>query len=114
MTGDSAHTVEIIGDAGLRNAREIADMLQAAIAEHSNIVVSLTTTTSIDITVIQLLVAARKTALAAGKSLRLRAQPNGVLRQALVKTGFVGADGRPLTPEGSFWTDTDQPRSEAA
>jgi anti-anti-sigma regulatory factor len=114
MTGHSTHTVEISGDAGLRNAREVADNLLKALAEHPSVAVDATSATSIDITILQLLVAARKSALASGKSLTLCAPADGVLRQALVKTGFVSADGRPLTPEGTFWTDTGQPRSEAA
>lgn len=114
MTGPSFHTIEISGDAGLRNAREVADRLLKAFAEHDQLVADLTSVSSIDVTILQLFVAARKSALASGKSLRLLAPADGVFRQALVKTGFVSADGRPLTPEGTFWTDTGQTRSEAA
>lgn len=108
MTGEPFHIVEISGEAGLRSSRDIAAMLTDALANHSNVAVDVSKTASIDVTILQLLVAARKTALAAGKSLRLHAPAEGVLRQALINTGFVSADGRPLTPEGTFWTDTRQ------
>jgi anti-anti-sigma regulatory factor len=114
MTGDRPFTTIISGEAGLRNVRDIADALLKAVAEHQSIIVDASGATSVDVTVLQLLVAARKSALASGKSLTLRAPADGVLRQALVKTGFVSADGRPLTPESTFWTDTGHPQSEAA
>jgi anti-anti-sigma regulatory factor len=108
MTGEQPHVVEISGETGLRNSRDIAALLTTALANHNNVAVDASKAASIDVTILQLLVAARKSALAAGKSLRLHAPAEGVLRQALTKTGFVSADGRPLTPEGTFWTDTRQ------
>jgi anti-anti-sigma regulatory factor len=113
MTGDSPHTLEISGDAGLRNVQDIAGLLRQALADHSNITVVTDGLTSIDVTILQLLVAARKSALAAGKILTLRAPPDGVLHRLLVQTGFVGTDGKSLTPEGEFWTQT-SPTEKAA
>lgn len=115
MTESSTNVIEISGEAGIRQAVEIADRLRAALAKHDAVVVVLEAVTGIDITILQLLVSARKTALASGKSICLRAAAGGALRQALIKTGFVGPDGMPRTAEGDFWTRTsDQPRNEAA
>jgi anti-anti-sigma regulatory factor len=108
MTEQNARIVEVAGESGLRNAREIAALLTQALGSHSTIIVDTRTATSLDVTIVQLLVAARKSALAAGKSLRLWAPAAGALREVLTRTGFVSADGRPLTPEGTFWTDTGQ------
>ena len=104
MTGDSSHTLEITGDAGLRNAQDIATMLRQALANHSSITVVTNALTSIDVSTLQLLVAARKSALAAGKTMILRAPADGPLRRLLVQAGFIGADGQSKTPEGEFWT----------
>lgn len=106
MTGDHPHIVEISGDANLRNSRDIAKLLQDALSKNSSIAIDVSRASILDCTILQLIVAARKSAVAAGKSLRLHAPTDGVLREALIKTGFVSAEGRPLTPEGTFWTDT--------
>ena len=113
MTGDSAHTLKISGDAGLRNVQDIAGLLRQALEKHSAVTVATDGLTSIDITILQLLVAARKSALASGKTLTLRAPSNGVLHRLLVQTGFVGTDGKSRTPEGEFWTKT-SPTEQAA
>lgn len=103
MTGDSSHTLEITGDAGLRNAQDIATQLRQGLAGHGTLTVATDALTSIDVSILQLLVAARKSALAAGKTLILRAPADGPLHRLLVQAGFVGADGQPKTPEGKFW-----------
>ena len=113
MTGDSAHTLKISGDAGLRNVQDIAGLLRQALEKHSAITVVTDGLTSIDVTILQLLVAARKSALASGKTLTLRAPPDGVLHRLLIQTGFVGIDGKSRTPEGEFWTKT-SPTEHAA
>ena len=104
MTGDSSHTLKITGDTGLRNAQDIATQLRQALAGHSTITVVTDAMTSIDVSILQLLVAARKSALAAGKTLILRAPADGPLRRLLVQAGFVDIDGQSKTPEGAFWT----------
>ena len=106
MTGDSPYTLPISGDAGLRNVQDIATLLRQALADHHAITVVTDGLTSIDLTIVQLLVAARKSALAAGKTLTLRAPADGVLHRLLLQAGFVGADGVARTPEGDFWTGT--------
>lgn len=104
MTRDSVHLVQISGDAGLRAAQEVASTLSEALAAHQNIAIASDAISNADITTIQLLLAARKLALASGKSLHLAAPPTGVLRELLTQTGFLDAQGGPLTPEGNFWT----------
>ena len=103
MTRDSVHVIEISGDAGLRAAQDIAASLRQALAGHDTIAIATEAMTSADITTIQLLLAARTQALASGKSLSLAAPLVGVLREQLIATGCLDADGRSLTPEGDFW-----------
>jgi ABC-type transporter Mla MlaB component len=106
MTGDSVHTLEISGHAGLRNVQDVASLLRQAMDNHSNITVATDGLNSIDVTILQLLVAARKSALESGKTLTLHAAPGGVLQSLLLQAGFVGSDGQSRTPEGEFWTKT--------
>lgn len=115
MTRDSVHTFKISGDAGLRAAQDIAGLLSNAIASHDDLVVATDAITAADITTIQLLLAARKQAQAAGKSLRLAAAPGGALRDLLIQTGFLDATGNSLTPDGAFWAPKSSPaRGKAA
>src|SRR6218665_3209929 len=104
MTRDSVHVLKISGDAGLRSAQEIADLLRQALGGHDKIAIATEAITGADITTIQLLLAARKQALASGKTLSLAAPPTGALRDLLIQTGCLAADGRPLTQDGDFWT----------
>ncbi|HTM77560.1 MAG TPA: STAS domain-containing protein [Devosia sp.] len=106
MTGENSYTLKISGEAGLRNVQDIAAQLRQALAGHRTITVATDELTFIDITILQLLVATRKSALAAGKTVSLRAAPGGALHKLLLQTGFIGADGTARTPEGDFWTST--------
>ncbi|MHA6729117.1 STAS domain-containing protein [Devosia sp. A449] len=103
MTKDSVHLIEISGDAGLRVAQDTAVILREALASFDNIAIATEAITGADITTIQLLLAARKQALASAKSLTLAAPPTGVLRALLIETGCLDAAGRPLTQDGDFW-----------
>ncbi|KQX35234.1 hypothetical protein ASD04_14390 [Devosia sp. Root436] len=104
MTRDSVHVVKISGDAGLRAAQDIAQALRKALAGHDQVAVATEAISGADITTIQLLLAARKQALAAGKSLSLATPPSGVLRDLLIQVGCLDAQGQPLLPDGDFWT----------
>jgi STAS domain len=115
MTRDSVHVIKISGDAGLRAAQDVAGALRQALAGHDRIAIATEAMTGADITTIQLLLAARKQALASGKSLSLAAPPMGVLREQLIATGCLDGDGRPLTADGDFWiSTTPQAKGKAA
>jgi ABC-type transporter Mla MlaB component len=105
MAGPSSHRIEISGDAGLRTAQDIAATLRQALADHDSLTIDTSAMTGVDLTTVQLLLAARKQALAAGKSLKLAAPASGALHQFLIQTGCLDAAGRPLTPDGDFWLD---------
>lgn len=108
MTRDSVHVLNISGDAGLRAAQDIATALRQALAGHDRVAVATEAISGADITTIQLLLAARRQARASGKSLSLATPASGALRQLLVEVGCLDADGRPLTPDGEFWTHTQE------
>lgn len=104
MTGASIYVVSISGEAGLRVAQDLAGTLREALASQDAVTIATEAITSADITTIQLLLAARKQALASGKTLTLQAPPTGAFRELLVATGCLTEDGLPLTPDGEFWT----------
>jgi ABC-type transporter Mla MlaB component len=115
MTSNSVHIIQISGDAGLRAAQDIAGKLRQALASHDSVAVATEAIETADITTIQLLLAARKQASASRKSLTLAAPPVGALRELLVATGCLDAEGRPLTPDGDFWIpSTRQAKGKAA
>ena len=92
------------GNLGLRDIAPLAEQLREAVAKETDIVVNAKDLTGIDITVVQALLAARKSVTAAGRSMRLEAPADGALARFLVKAGFVSEAGEALTPEGDFWT----------
>ena len=114
MTRDSAHTLKIIGDAGLRATQDLAGTLRDALDNHSTVVISIDEDSVADITTIQLLLAARKLASASGKSLSLAAPCSGAFRELLIATGCLDASGQSLTPEADFWTSTPSAKGKAA
>jgi multidrug resistance efflux pump len=106
MIRASAHVIEFAGDAGLRTAQDIAGSLRQALTDHQTVAVATDAITGADITTIQLLLAARKQAQAAGKSLTLAAPVSGPLRELLIQVGCLDSEGRGLGPDGDFWTPT--------
>src|SRR5215217_3150672 len=104
MAKSAAFKIALDGTIGLRDVTALTAQFREALAKHSDIVVTTNGLTGIDITVLQLLVAARKSAMAAGKSLALEAPAAPALELVLVKAGFLSATGEATTPDGDFWT----------
>lgn len=103
MTRDSVFLTKISGDAGLRNAQDIAGQLKTALADHDIITVATSDIASADITTAQLLLAARRQALATGKSFALAAPPQGALRDLLIQIGVLDSTGVSATSDADFW-----------
>lgn len=91
------------GDCGLRKSAELVAELQKKLAIDGDVVVDATAAAAADISTIQILVSAHKSALTAGKSLRVHVPLHGALGEVLVKGGFVAADGAALTPGEAPW-----------
>lgn len=93
----------ISGELSLRTAQHLVEMLKQALAKYSNITVVFDAVTSIDITTLQILLAARNSAMAAGTLLTLQLPAEGMVPELLRRAGFIDADGTAMTPEGDFW-----------
>ena len=114
MSKTSSHTVDLGIEPSIKTVAELRDRLITAIAENDKVVVSGAKVTSIDISVLQLLASAHKSAGAAGKTISLNAPKDGALRQALQRSGFVSPAGESLTREGDFWISSPAAKDEAA
>jgi anti-anti-sigma regulatory factor len=101
LVGTKTHAVALHGTVGLRDAAGLTEKLAQALAAHDRVVIDATALEQADISLVQVLAAARKTAEGAGRSLRLVAPPGGVLAQLLARAGLAAPDG------DRFWIDTD-------
>lgn len=90
----------------LRDAGGLATTLREAIQAHPAITIITDDLTDWDVSILQVLVSALKTATRTGKSLTLAAPPGEALRGTLVKAGLVGSDGKPRCADEQFWTGT--------
>jgi anti-anti-sigma regulatory factor len=101
--------VELRGSLGLREAAGLATALLAAIEAHRSVTIATGELTEMDVSILQILVSAHKSAARAGKTLTIGTPPDGALHRTLVRAGFAAPDGAPRTPEGRFWTVTTGP-----
>ncbi len=88
---------------GIKSVSELRDRLASEIGSRQSVTIDAGALESIDVSALQLLASAHRSAAAAGKTLLLLAPVDGVLAQTLVRLGFISADGAPLAPEGDFW-----------
>lgn len=107
-------TLVLKGEVGLRDVAELARVLADAVGE-GGAAIDVATLTSLDCSVLQLLIAAHRSAGEAGVPLGFTDPLRPALRDALVAVGMVAPDGAPLTPEHDFWTRAISPTpTEAA
>jgi ABC-type transporter Mla MlaB component len=85
-TEDLHFTIE--GAATVTQASDIAASLRSLIAPAKSVVVSCTAT-QVDVTFLQILLAGRRSAQAAGGDLRLAQAPEGALAEAIEAGGFA-------------------------
>lgn len=115
MTGGSPHLAEISGDAGIRHIQSVTETLRSALAAHDAVLVSLDEATCVDVSTLQVLLAAEKQAESLGKSLALAGPAKGRLRDVLTETGFLDAEGAAVSAEARFWvTPLHQPGTLSA
>jgi anti-anti-sigma regulatory factor len=104
MTGTdtgTAHRLVFQGSLSIRTVESIRTTLRETLDAHSVTSVDCSAAEDVDLSFIQLLVSARKSALGAGKQLALHEPPNGALLDALTCGGFVVTHEPDAT--GGFW-----------
>jgi anti-anti-sigma regulatory factor len=92
-TESEAASVLLDGALTVRNIASVRDILLAALTDHHVVRVDCRAADAVDLSCIQLLLAAHRSASQAGKQLVLAAPADGLLRAALEQGGFLGAAG---------------------
>lgn len=103
--------VRLQGSLTLRDAKQMHSLLQAAISASREVEVDVRDVSNIDVSIIQLIVSARKSAEQRGRRLVLVTEPDGAFRAALAKAGFLGDDGACRHADEEFWMSS---RSQTA
>jgi anti-anti-sigma regulatory factor len=107
LIASGSQTFPLNGSLGLRDAARLSAELAEALARPGPLTIDCTALAGVDLAIVQLLVAAHKTAAAAGKPLALVSPPGGPLAALLRQAGFIAPDGRPLTPQAEFWSNAE-------
>ena len=98
--------LKICGDLTIENARELHKTLLAALDNTEQLTLTFDKVTAIDLSFIQLLCAAHRTAVRADKVMKLDRQRPDVLRKAVQETGFFRENGCVLdTQDSCIWKE---------
>ncbi len=108
----SDRAIELSGSLSIRDAAATLERLKAALAAATSLTIDCSALTGADLSIVQLLVAAKTSAAAEGKTLRLVAPAGSALHTLLQQSGLLGPDGEPKAPHDRFWTGAQH--SEAA
>ena len=106
MSGPLLH-LPLKGSLGLRDVARLAEELERLLAAPGPVTIDCDELTDIDLSIVQLLISARRTATAAGRSLTLRHPSDGPLQRLLKAAGILAGDGSPLTSDGQFWINAE-------
>jgi anti-anti-sigma regulatory factor len=89
---------------GLSAAEALREQLLHALNQDGAIEIDASALEDIDVSVIQVLISAHKTATKLNRTFKLASPPNGALADALKRGGFMDAAGQSLVKDGAFWT----------
>ena len=95
--------VDLDGVQTLRNIQMAYERLNTALVEHQAIEIQCDGIAELDLSLIQLLLAAKRSADKSGKSLRLTSPAAGKLRAALDRAGFLAAGVDQSNHAAEFW-----------
>ncbi len=101
-TATDMRTVVLSGPRTVRYAEETRTLLLEALQGSSPVALDCSAVSEADLSFVQLLLAARRSAQLSGNVVTLAHSPGGVLRQALSRAGF-GTSPDPLTGNQSQW-----------
>src|SRR5436305_247912 len=85
----------LVGALTVRNIEQIRTRLLQAMRRHRVVVVDCALATGVDLSFLQLVLAARKSAAAAGKTVALADRASGVLCDGLLEAGLLSPAGSP-------------------
>lgn len=87
------HRINLGGELGLRDADRVREQLLAALHEHAAVRIDTSGLTAIDISILQLLIAAQKMAKLHNQSFKISAKSEGPLRKAARRAGLLDCTG---------------------
>ena len=102
--GQGTLVIHLSASMGLSAAEGFREQLLQALNAEGAIEIDAGALEDIDISVIQLLISAHKTATKLNRPFKLASDSNGVLADALKRGGFMDAAGQSLLKDGAFWT----------
>lgn len=105
MTEERPYTLVLSGDAGIKSAQNLAASLAQAIQDHPQVAIDTQTVSEADVTTVQTLLAARRTAESAGRDLTMLAPLGRKLNDVLAQAGFLSPD----QDHRAFWCATTDP-----
>ena len=88
MPGRSADSVRLEGDLSARDAASVHQSVLAALQRNESVEIDSRALSSIDTTIVQVLLAAQKSALRLGHTLSVTGEPGGVLSGTLERLGL--------------------------
>jgi ABC-type transporter Mla MlaB component len=91
----------LVGALTVRNIRQIHDHMRDVLHQHAHMRIDCQAASDIDLSFIQLVLAARRSAEAERKSMSLAHPASGVLLERLTQAGLVGPDANQT--EQDFW-----------
>lgn len=98
--------VRLQGSLTLRDAKQVHGLLQEAISAAREVEIDVRDVSGIDISIVQLIISARKSAEQRGRKLVLVMGPDGAFRAMLAKAGFLGDDGACRQADEEFWMNS--------
>jgi ABC-type transporter Mla MlaB component len=98
-------TIDLDGSQTVRGIEATYERLSAALAQHQAVDIRCDGIAEFDLSFIQLLLAARRSAHASGKSLRLTGPATGKFRLALDRAGFLAGAAEESSQSTAFWIE---------
>jgi len=92
------NSLELTGDLSIRGIDAAHDLLAKAFKQEGDVLVSIGPEAVVDLTLVQLIEAGRKTARESGRDFRLAAPASGALLETLGRGGFLESPG-----DRDFW-----------
>ena len=93
MHETSGVSLELGGVLSVRNVETLSAQIRAALRDHSSVILNCDAVAEVDLSFIQLLISARRSAVAGGKTLTVAVGDPTVLREAFQRAGIAIADG---------------------
>ena len=104
MANLQKETIRLQGELVLRNAAETrVSLLTALTNDACSIEIDCTEVSGADVSFLQIVLGARRTAAIRGKSIVLSAPPAGALLDALQRSGIVSTTEARGSPDDAFW-----------